>query len=109
MALRVLKGRANFESNASGNVGITPYLTITTAGSPRTLTAGMKNGTLKKILNTSGGDMVLNSDIEVQAAATDVITLSDNAWCELMYVKAEDITERYRVLDVSSSAGVVLS
>ncbi len=109
MALKILKGRANYESNSSGNIGITPYLTITTAGTPRTLLSGNKNGTLKKILNTSGDDMVLNSDIAVQSSATDIITLSNNAWCEIMYVLDEDVTERYRVIDVSSVAGVVLS
>ncbi len=109
MATIVRKGRGNFEINASGNISTMPYFSITTGGSPRTLEAGNKHGTLKKILNESGSDMVLNSDILVQGAATDTITISNNGWVELMYIFDEDLTERYRVVDKSSGAGVSLS
>ncbi len=112
MALRVSKEIANFESNSSGDINISPYLTIMLDGTPRTLNSGNKNGTLKKIFNKASappGSIILNSEIPVEGAATDTITLANNSWVELMYVLDEEVSERYRVIDVSNELNVTLS
>jgi len=57
------------------------------------------HGKIKKIYNGTGGNVVINSSINVQGAATDTITLSSSGWIELIYLNDPDITERYREID----------
>lgn len=66
------------------------------------------DGGIKKIYNDSGSIVTINSTINVQGAATDTITLAAAAgtFVELLYLNADDITERYRDMD---SIGLTLS
>ncbi len=57
------------------------------------------HGKCKKIYHDTAGDVVINSSINVQGAAGDVITLSAGGWIELIYLNDPDITERYREID----------
>ena len=66
------------------------------------------DGNLKKIYNDSGSEVVINSTIEVQGAATDTITLASAAgsFVQLLYLNNVDIAERWRDVD---SVGLTLS
>lgn len=57
------------------------------------------HGKIKKIYNETGGNVVINSSINVQGASTDTITLSSGGFIELVYLNDPDITERYREID----------
>ena len=66
------------------------------------------DGNLKKIYNDSGSEVVIDSTIEVQGAATDKITLASGAgsFVKLLYLNSADVTERWRDID---SVGLTLS
>ncbi len=88
---------------ADTNINLGTYVSrITAYNDPIDLNTGSNpdHGKLKKIYNQSSVEMVINSSINVQGAATDTITLADNdAWIQLIYLNDPDITERYREID----------
>ena len=58
---------------------------ITAYASAINLTKGVdiSHGKIKRIYNLSGANIVINSDINLDGAATDTLTLADNGWIEL--------------------------
>lgn len=61
--------------------------------------ADVEHGKLKKIYNLSGGNIVINSLINLDGAGTDTLTISDNGFVLLIYLNDSDISERYREID----------
>lgn len=77
----------------------TPYHTeITAYTSPISLAAQNQSGCVLEIWNNSGEFILINSDIELQGAATDQLRINSNQTALLMYLLSEDVTERYRVI-----------
>lgn len=86
---------------ADVNLTLSSYVTrITGYASPISLGIGTADhGKIKKVYNNTGGDVVINSDISVQGAATDTITITTGGFIELVYLLDPDITERFREVD----------
>lgn len=88
---------------ADVNIGGPPFVTrITGYNNAITLDPGnASHGGLKKIYNDSGSTVTINSNINVQGAATDTITLAAAAgsFVLLMYLNSPDTSERYRDMD----------
>ncbi len=85
-----------------------PYQTIITAyTSPITMPNQPKNGTIIRIDNDAGEFILINSDINLQGAATDQLRINSNQHAILMYLFQEDITERYRLIGGSVN-GLIL-
>lgn len=103
MGIKLLIGRSRMETiGADVNINLGTYVSrITAYNNSIDLTTGdmPDNGKIKKIYNETGGNVVINSSINVQGAATDTITLSSGGFIELIYLKDPDITERYREID----------
>ena len=101
--VNLLIGKSRMESiGADVDMTLATYVSrITAYSSPINLTTGTTpdHGKLKKIYNETGGNVVINSSINVQGAATDTITLSAGGFIELIYLNDPDITERYRDID----------
>lgn len=102
-------GRARMVSaGADVNILFGSYVTrVTGYNLPVNLTLDTPdNGKVKKIYNDTGGNIVINSSIDVQGAATDTLTLASGGFVELIYLKDPDITERWREID---QVGLTLS
>lgn len=101
--VRVIIAKSRMESiGADVDISLAPYVSrITAYNLAIDLTTGTTpdDGKLKKIYNETGGNVVINSSINVQGAATDTITLSSGGWIELLYLNNPEITERYREID----------
>ena len=83
------------------------YTYITGYNDPIALNAPARNGQVIIIFNEAGETITIDSDINVQGAATDQILLTSASWVELLYINSEDTTERFR--DIGGSAvGVTL-
>ena len=99
-------GKSRMESIGSDvDINLGTYVSrITAYVSPITLSLGTNpdHGKIKKIYNETGGNVVINSDINVQGGATDTITLSSGGWILLLYLLDPDITERFREIDGES-------
>lgn len=99
----VITAKARMESiGADVNVDLGTYASrITAYNLAITLGVGSMpdHGKLKKIYNETAGNVVIDSDINVQGAATDTITLATNGWILLIYLNDPEITERFRELD----------
>ena len=100
---KAIVAKSRMESIGSDvNIDLGTYASrITAYASPITLGVGSNpdHGKIKKIYNETGGNVVINSDINVQGGATDTITLSSGGWILLLYLLDPDITERFRELD----------
>lgn len=107
--VRIIYSRQKRESvGADVNLTWNPMATIVTAyNNPITLAAANSSGALKRIYNDSGGNITIESDINVQGAATDEIVLANGAWIELLYINSSTTTERWRDSDGSVS-GITL-
>ena len=101
--VNLLIGKSRMESiGADVDMTLATYVSrITAYASPINLNTGTTpdHGKIKKIYNETGGNVVVNSSITVQGAATDTITLSTGGFVELVYLNDPDITERYREID----------
>ena len=99
----LITGKSRMESiGADVDMTLAAYVSrITAYASPINLNTGTTpdHGKIKKIYNETGGNVVINSSITVQGAATDTITLSAAGFIELVYLNDPDITERYREID----------
>ena len=85
-----------------------PYQTIITEyNNPITMPAQARSGTVIRIDNDAGEFILINSDIELQGAATDQLRINIGGHAILMYLFQEDITERYRLIGGSVS-GITL-
>ncbi len=81
-----------------------PYQTIITAYvSPITMPAQPRSGTAIEIHNNAGEFILINSDIELQGAATDQLRINSGQHVVLLYLFQEDITQRYRLIGGSVS------
>lgn len=101
--VKYIVAKSRLESiGADVNINLGTYVSrITAYSSAISLGVGSMpdHGKAKKIYNETAGNIVINSDIDVQGGATDTITLSANGWIELIYLNDPDITERFRELD----------
>lgn len=104
--VRIIYGKARMIIvGADVNITLSSYVTrITAYSSPIDLNTGaiIDHGKVKKIYNETGGNVVINSSINVQGAATDTITLSSSGFIELIYLNDPDITARFREVDGSN-------
>ncbi len=102
--IRIIISRKKIESvGADVNLTWDPYVSIVTGWSSAiTLGAGTRDGQVKKITNTSGSQITIDVDINVQGADTDQILIENGGYIKLLYLNNEDVTERYRDIDGSN-------
>lgn len=85
-----------------------PYQTIITGYNLAiTMPAQPRSGTIIEIHNNAGEFVLIDSDINLQGAATDQLRIDSTQHVVLMYLFSEDITERYRLIGGSIS-GITL-
>ena len=110
MSVRVIYPVAQRES-IGADVNITTTTTycsfITGYNLPVTLSAGTRDGMMKKICNTSGVQVQVNSNTALDGAASDQILINNDSFIILMYINSEGTSERYRYID-SSLSGITL-
>lgn len=82
----------------------TPFQTIITGyNNPISLEAQTRDGWVLEIHNNSGSFILVDSDVELQGAATDQLRINNNQHAVLMYLNSEDVSERYRLIGGSVS------
>ena len=109
MSVRVIYSVAARESiGADVGINTNSYCSfITGYNLPVTLSAGTRDGMMKKICNTSGVQVQVNSDIALDGAPLNQILINNDSYIIMMYINSEDTTERYRLIDTSVS-GITL-
>ena len=76
-----------------------PYQTIIDGyNNAISLAAQPKTGWLLEIVNNTGSFILIDSDIELEDAATDQLRINAGKKALLLYLLTEDITERYRLI-----------
>ena len=104
-AVKTSIAKARMESiGADVDINLGTYVTRITAynlGIDLGIGSDPTHGQLKRIYNDSGSTVVITSDINVQGAATNTITLASTAgtYIDLIYLNDADITERFREID----------
>ncbi len=91
------------------NMTINPYFSIVTAVNGTVTMSGGVSQYAKKIRNTGGQFLVIDFTEGLKDAATDTLTLANNAWVIVCYIFDENTEEAEWVLLDQNTSGVTLS
>jgi len=86
----------------------TSFSTIIAAvNNPINLEAQKETGTVIEIRNAAGGNVTINSAINLDGAPNNQLVMADDTLALLMYINGNDVREKYRLIS-GNSVGLTL-